>query len=79
MKTFYKLLGVTLIVFTTNNFVWFALVFWAYLQTQNVVSTSIVGGVFLVGAALSGFWLGSIVDHNKKKTIVSLQAPQYGL
>lgn len=67
MKTFYKLLGLTLLVSTVNNFVWFALVFWAYLETKNVVSTSIVGGLFLVGSALSSFWLGSIVDHNKKK------------
>jgi DHA3 family multidrug efflux protein-like MFS transporter len=67
MKTFYKLLGVTLIASTTNNYVWFALVFWAYLETKNVVSTSIVGGMFLVANALSSFWLGSIVDHHKKK------------
>ncbi len=67
MQTFYKLLGVTLLVTTVNNFVWFALVFWAYLETRNVVSTSIVGGMFLVANALSSFWLGSIVDHHHKK------------
>jgi MFS transporter, DHA3 family, multidrug efflux protein len=68
MKTFYKLLGVTLLAATTNNFVWFALTFWAYLSTKNVVATSIVGGTFLVVNALTSFWLGSIVDHNRKKT-----------
>ncbi|MDQ3099091.1 MAG: MFS transporter [bacterium] len=68
MKNFNKLLAVCLLVFSTNNYVWFALVFWAYLTTQNVISTSIVGGVFLVGATLTGFWFGSIVDHHKKKT-----------
>lgn len=67
MKTFYKILGVALITITTNNFVWFALTFWAYLSTQSVISTSIVGGSFLVANALSSFWFGSIVDHNKKK------------
>lgn len=67
MKTFHSLLGYALIVSTTNNFVWFALTYWAYLQTKSVVSTGIVGGIFLVTTALSGFWLGSIVDHNKKK------------
>lgn len=68
MKTFYKLLGVALIVSTTNTFVWFALTFWAYLTTNSVISTSIVGGVFIGAAALSGIWFGSIVDHNRKKT-----------
>jgi MFS transporter, DHA3 family, multidrug efflux protein len=67
MKTFYKLLAVTLLASTTNNFVWFALTFWAYLSTRNVVATSIVGGTFLVVNALTSFWLGSVVDHNRKK------------
>lgn len=67
MKTFYRLLGITLVVVTANNLVWFALTYWAYLTTQSVISTSIMGGLFLVITALSGFWLGSIVDHHKKK------------
>lgn len=52
---------------TTNNFVWFALTFWAYLTTNSVISTSIVAGVWLVATAVSGIWLGSVVDHAKKK------------
>lgn len=67
MKTFYKLLAVALITATTNNFVWFALTFWIYLQTKSVVSTSTLAGIWLVFTALSGIWLGSIVDHYKKK------------
>ncbi len=70
MKTFHKLLGYALIAATTNNFVWFALTYFAYLQTRSVVSTGVVGGVYLVAAALSGFWLGSVVDHNKKKHVM---------
>ncbi len=67
MKTFYKLLFAALITATTNNFVWFALTYFAYLQTKSVISTGIVAGIYLVAAALSGIWLGSIVDHHKKK------------
>ena len=67
MKTFYQLLGVALLVTTTNNFVWFALTFWAFLTTKSVISTSVIAGVFLVLTAISGFWFGSIVDHHKKK------------
>lgn len=67
MKTFYKLLGVALLVATTNNFVWFALTYWVYLETKSVISTSTIAGIWLVTTALSGFWLGSIVDHYKKK------------
>jgi MFS transporter, DHA3 family, multidrug efflux protein len=67
MKTFYKILGVGLLVATTNNFVWFALTFWAYLTTKSVISTSIVAGLWLAASAVSSIWFGSIVDHNKKK------------
>jgi MFS transporter, DHA3 family, multidrug efflux protein len=67
MKTFKKFLGIALLVSTTNNFVWFALTFWIYLETKSVVSTSTIAGIWLVATALSGVWFGSIVDHNKKK------------
>jgi DHA3 family multidrug efflux protein-like MFS transporter len=67
MTTFFRLLAVTLLVLTTNNFVWFALTFWAYLTTRSVISTSVMGGIFLVLTAISGFWFGSIVDHHRKK------------
>ncbi len=67
MKPFYKVLAVALIAVTTNNFVWFALTYWAFLTTKSVVSTSTMGGIFLVITAISSIWLGSIVDHHKKK------------
>ncbi len=68
MRTFYKLLGVGLIVSTTNNFVWFALTFWIYLQTKSVISTATLAGIWLVITALCGIGFGSIVDHHKKRT-----------
>lgn len=73
-ETFYQLLGNTLVAVTTNNFVWFALTFWSYLETKSVITTSIIAGLFLVTTAASGFWLGSIVDHNKKKHAMLLSS-----
>lgn len=70
MKTFYRLLIYSLIASTTNNFVWFAITYWIYLQTKSVLSTSLVGGFFLVATAVSGFWFGAMVDHLKKKTVM---------
>jgi len=69
MKTFYQLLGSALVVATTNNFVWFALTHFAYLETKFVISTGVVAGLYLVAMVLSGFWLGSLVDHYKKKQL----------
>ena len=70
MHTFYNLLANALIVVTKNNFVWFAVTYWIYLETQSVISTSILGGMYLLTIALSGFWFGSIVDHHKKKNAI---------
>lgn len=67
MHTFYNLLANALVVATKNNFVWFALTFWIYLQTQSVVSTAVLGGVYLLAAASSGLWFGSLVDNYPKK------------
>jgi MFS transporter, DHA3 family, multidrug efflux protein len=67
MRTFYKLLFSSLLAGTTNNYVWFALTYFVYLQTKSVVSTGVVGGIYLLATVLSGFWFGSIVDHNRKK------------
>lgn len=67
MKTFYEILINTFIANVTNTFIWFALTFWVYLETQSVISTGIVGGVYLIATTLSGIWFGSIVDHYKKK------------
>lgn len=68
MRTFYKLLVIALVAATTNNFVWFALTYWAYLTTQSVVSTGVVSGVWLVASSISSIWFGSVVDHHRKKT-----------
>lgn len=70
MRTFYKLLVSALVVGTTNNFVWFALTFWIFLETKSVVSTGMVAGIYLVMTAVSGMWFGSLVDHHKKKQVL---------
>lgn len=73
-KAFYWLLGNNLVASITNSTVWFAIIFYAYLETQSVLVTSILGGLYLVLVALSGFWLGSLVDHHKKKTMMLISS-----
>ena len=68
MNVFHRLTVTALIVALSTNFVWFALTYFVYLQTQSVVSTGLAAGIYLVIVALSGFWFGSFVDRNKKKT-----------
>jgi DHA3 family multidrug efflux protein-like MFS transporter len=52
--------------------VWFALIFFVYLETRSVIATSIISGIYLLAVALSGFWFGSLVDHYKKKYVMLL-------
>ena len=72
MKTFYQILANTVIANVTNMTVWFAMIFFIYLETKSVTATSIVSGIYLVLTASLGIWFGSLVDHNKKKTVMIL-------
>ena len=70
MRTFYQVAINALLVTLANFFLWFALVFWVYLETKSVLASSIIAGAYMVIATLSGFWFGGIVDHHKKKSVM---------
>jgi DHA3 family multidrug efflux protein-like MFS transporter len=74
MKTFYAILANALAAFLINTFVWFAITFWVYLETRSVVATSIMAGVYTGTVAVSGFFLGALVDRYKKKTVMLLSS-----
>jgi DHA3 family multidrug efflux protein-like MFS transporter len=69
-RTFYAVLANTLVAFLTNTFVWFAVTFWVYLETQSVIATAVLAGVYAVTIAVSGFFLGSLVDRYPKKRVM---------
>ncbi|MBD2090971.1 MFS transporter [Microcoleus sp. FACHB-1515] len=73
-KTFYAVLANSLVAALTNTFVWFAVTFWVYLQTQSVAATSVMAGIYLLTTAVSGFFLGSLVDRYPKKTVLLLSS-----
>ena len=74
MKTFHAILANSLVAFVVNNFVWFAVTFWVYLETRSVIATSIMAGVFTLTVAFSGFLLGSLVDRYPKKSVMLLSS-----
>ncbi len=66
-RTFHAVLANSLAASLTNTFVWFAVTFWVYLQTKSVIATSFMAGIYLGTVAISGFFLGSLVDRYPKK------------
>ena len=70
MKQFYHILINSLIANVVTSFLWFALVFWLYLETKSVLVTGVLGGTYMVLVALSSMSFGTIVDHHKKKLVM---------
>ncbi len=67
LRAFRMTLANTLLANVTSSFLWFALTFWAYLETRSVMATAIIGGSFMLLIAVFGTMFGAIVDRNKKK------------
>jgi DHA3 family multidrug efflux protein-like MFS transporter len=70
MTSFHRILGNNLLQNVTNFTVWFALVFWAFLETRSVFVTGMIGGIYLLFTAGFAIWFGSLVDHHRKKAIM---------
>lgn len=74
MKHFKGVLFNTLIANVTTSYLWFAVTFWAYLETKNVMATAIIGGVYMLLVAIFSIIFGTIVDHHKKKSVMMFAA-----
>lgn len=70
MRRFRAVLANTLIANVTSSYLWYALTFWAYLETRSVLATSIIGGSFMLLIALSGMVFGTLVDRHRKRSIM---------
>lgn len=70
MRTFRAVLVNTLVANVTSGYLWFALTFWAYLETRSVMATSIIGGGFMLFTAVFGTLFGTFVDRHRKKQVM---------
>lgn len=70
MRTFYAILANSLAASVITTFVWFAVTFWVYLETRSVVAMSFMAGVYTAIVAVTGLFLGSLVDRFRKKTVM---------
>ncbi len=74
MRTFHLLVANTLVASVTNNFLWFALTFWVYLETRSVLATAIIGGGYMLLVAISGMFFGTFVDRHVARTSMLLSS-----
>ncbi|REJ07870.1 MFS transporter [Microbacterium bovistercoris] len=69
MRSFLQVLVNTLVANVTTSFLWFALTFWVYLETKNVMATGIVGGAYMLLIAIFSILFGTIVDRHRKRSV----------
>ena len=74
VRAFHQVLLNTLVANVTTSYLWFALTFWAYLETRSVLATSIIGGSYMLLVAVFGIVFGAIVDRMRKKAVMVLSS-----
>ncbi|BBE22554.1 chloramphenicol efflux pump [Arthrobacter sp. MN05-02] len=73
-RTFLGILVNTGLANITTSYLWFALTFWAYLQTRNVIATGVIGGAYMLLIALSSISFGTFVDRYRKLAVMRFAA-----
>lgn len=71
---FANVLANTLIANVTTSFLWFALTFWVYIETQSVLATGIIGGAYMLLVAFFAMVFGTIVDRHRKHRVMLLSS-----
>ncbi len=73
-RTFAGILVNTALANITTSYLWFALTFWAYLETRNVIATGVIGGAYMLLLALSSISFGTFVDRYRKLAVMRFAA-----
>ena len=74
MRTFIQVLVNTALANITTSFLWFALTFWVYIETQSVLATGIIGGAYMLFVAIFSMVFGTIVDRYRKHFVMVLSS-----
>ncbi|MGX1792766.1 MFS transporter [Microbacterium sp. NPDC055312] len=73
-RAFTNVLVNTLIANVTTSFLWFALTFWVYIETQSVLATGVIGGAYMLLIAFFSMVFGTIVDRYRKHTVLVISS-----
>lgn len=53
-RAFVHVLSNSAVAMLGTAFLWYAITFWAYLETRSVVTTAFLGGAYMLGMAVLG-------------------------
>ncbi|MGL4759075.1 MAG: MFS transporter [Patescibacteria group bacterium] len=70
MNTLNRLLINNLLSSIFSNFIWWALTFWTYLTTNNVLVTAYIAGIYTIFSALLSVYSGKLLDKYDKNKII---------
>lgn len=69
-RTFAGILANTALANLTTSYLWFAITFWIYLETRNVIATGVIGGAYMLLLAATGISFGTYVDRFRKLAVM---------
>ena len=73
-RTFMHVLVNTGVAGLTTNFLWFAVIFWVYLETKSILAVGLMSGVYMMLLAACSMWFGSLVDRHHKHPVMLVSA-----
>ncbi|MFT4262053.1 MAG: MFS transporter [Nocardioides sp.] len=74
MTTFLRVLVNTGIANITTSYLWWSLIFWAYLETGSVLANGLIGGAYMLLVAAFSMLFGTLVDRHRKHRVMVLSA-----
>ena len=69
--TFIQVLVNTAVANVTTSFLWFALTFWAYAETRNVIVAGVIAASYMLFVSLFSMFFGTLVDRFRKKAVMA--------
>lgn len=73
-RTFHSILANTAIASLTTSYLWFAITFWIYDETRNVIATGVIGGVYMLLLSVTSVSFGTLVDRFRKLLLMRFAA-----
>ncbi|WP_209326251.1 MFS transporter [Brevibacterium renqingii] len=69
-RIFVQVLVNTAVANVTTSFLWFALTFWIYAESRNLIATGVIGASYMLFVSLFSMFFGTMVDRFRKKSVM---------